>query len=209
MSNHITRPSRVIYCLLLAFISAPPVALSADEPLFDAKKDGPIISGQKTVKIQTTAGGLTFVLNPEWAPVTATQIAKLFRMHAFDGTEIGRYEPNFVIQIYNAETKAPGQLPMPLSVKNMIRRIPLEVDQENTGKLVHKFGVLSMARYDNDTSSGTDSFSILLGNAPHLDKKYTIFGYLSNDRDSKRTLDKIKADWPKHPYIIKTVSVSN
>ena len=36
-------------------------------------------------------------------------------------------------------------------------------------------GVLSMGRYD-DPNSGTSSFSMLLGSAPHLDMTYTIFG---------------------------------
>ena len=35
-------------------------------------------------------------------------------------------------------------------------------------------GVLSMGRYD-DPNSGTSSFSMLLGNAAHLDMTYTIF----------------------------------
>jgi cyclophilin family peptidyl-prolyl cis-trans isomerase len=38
-------------------------------------------------------------------------------------------------------------------------------------------GVLSMGRY-NDPNSGTSSFSILLGNAPHLDMQYTIFAWV-------------------------------
>jgi cyclophilin family peptidyl-prolyl cis-trans isomerase len=36
-------------------------------------------------------------------------------------------------------------------------------------------GVLSMGRWD-DPNSGKSSFSFLLGNAPHLDMQYTIFG---------------------------------
>lgn len=36
-------------------------------------------------------------------------------------------------------------------------------------------GVLSMGRYD-DPDSGASSFSFLLGDAPHLDMQYTIFG---------------------------------
>jgi cyclophilin family peptidyl-prolyl cis-trans isomerase len=194
--------------LIFAFTIAQPQAFSAGEPLFDSKKDGPLVTEPVKVMVQTTAGKLTFVLKPDWAPKTATQMAKLFRIHAFDGTEIGRYEPNFVMQIYQAETKAPGQMPMPLSLQKMIRRIPLEVDQELSGKLVHKEGALSMAHYDNDPASNTSSFSILLGNAPHLDKKYTIFGYLANDQDSQATINKIKAEWPKHPYVVKTISVS-
>ena len=37
-----------------------------------------------------------------------------------------------------------------------------------------------MARYDEDIDSATMSFSIMLGDAPHLDKKYTIFGHLES-----------------------------
>ena len=40
----------------------------------------------------------------------------------------------------------------------------------------HRSGVLSMAREDDDLNSAETSFSILLGPAPHLDGKYTIFG---------------------------------
>ena len=78
--------SRVVSCLTLALALTQPLALSAGEPLFDAKKDGPVITEPKKVIVQTTAGRLTFVLNPEWAPMTATQMAKLFQVHAFDGT---------------------------------------------------------------------------------------------------------------------------
>ena len=52
--------------------------------------------------------------------------------------------------------------------------VPLEVSK----KVKHdKRGLLSMARYD-DPHSGTSSFSVMLGAAPHLDLMYTIFGYV-------------------------------
>ena len=51
------------------------------------------------------------------------------------------------------------------------KNVPLEVKQG----VKHTFGVLSMGRYD-DPDSGGSSFSVLLGDAPHLDMKYTIFG---------------------------------
>ena len=51
--------------------------------------------------------------------------------------------------------------------------MPLEVSKS----VKHdKRGLMSMARYD-DPNSGTSSFSITLGPAPHLDMLYTIFGY--------------------------------
>lgn len=43
-------------------------------------------------------------------------------------------------------------------------------------------GTLSMARFD-DPDSGTSSFSILLGNATHLNSKYTIFGAMLDGDD--------------------------
>ena len=50
--------------------------------------------------------------------------------------------------------------------------VPLEVSKS----VKHdKRGLLSMARYD-DPNSGTSSFSVTLGPAPHLDMLYTIFG---------------------------------
>lgn len=39
----------------------------------------------------------------------------------------------------------------------------------------HVRGVLSMGRW-SDPNSGTSSFSVLLGSAPHLDRQYTVFG---------------------------------
>lgn len=51
------------------------------------------------------------------------------------------------------------------------KTVPLEVRSD----VKHVTGVVSMGRYD-DKNSGTSSFSMLLGNAPHLDMQYTIFG---------------------------------
>lgn len=192
----------------VCLVAAQPAGLSAGEPVFNPKKDGPLLKQPKRIKVQTSAGNLTFILEPQWAPQTATQIAKLFQSHVFDGTDIPRYEPGFIFQISLAEAKAAGQTPLSAAGRALVRRLPLEAEPQKSGALIHKPGVLSMARDDNDLLSNTTSFSILLGNAPHLDKKYTIFGRLSDDKENQKTLEKMKAEWPKHPYIIKTLSVS-
>jgi cyclophilin family peptidyl-prolyl cis-trans isomerase len=49
--------------------------------------------------------------------------------------------------------------------------------------LRHRRGTLSMARDDNNPDSAETSFSILLGEAPHLDGRYTIFGHLEYGMD--------------------------
>jgi len=176
-------------------------------PVFDAAKDGPLLTQPKKFKMQTSDGNIIFTLEPSWAPKTATQMAKLFQNHVFDGTEIPRYEPNFVFQISLAESKIDGAAPLTVSEKKLVRRLPLEVNQQYSKKIKHVPGMLSMARDDNDTLSNTTSFSILIGNAPHLDTKYTIFGKLTNDPENDQTLKKMAANWPKHPYVIKTMSI--
>jgi cyclophilin family peptidyl-prolyl cis-trans isomerase len=198
-AGHATEVSKAI----AANAQTAPLSPPAGPPIFDTRKDGPLLKAPRNIKVETSAGNLTFTLEPAWAPKTATQIAKLLQNHAYDGTEIFRYEPGFIFQVSLAASKAPGCAPITSSAEALIRRIPLEVDQQFAKQINHKPGVLSMARSDNDTLDNTTSFSILLGDSPHLDTKYTIFGKLSDDPENKATLEKMKAEWPKHPYIVK------
>jgi cyclophilin family peptidyl-prolyl cis-trans isomerase len=55
-----------------------------------------------------------------------------------------------------------------------------------------------MARWDAEDSA-VSSFSIMLGDAPHLDKKYTVFGRLVPDEVTIQTMDKIAHEWNKQP----------
>jgi len=174
-------------------------------PVFNTTADGPLLTKAKLIKVQTSDGILSFTLEPKWAPKTATQMAKLFANHVFDGTEIARYEPNFIFQISLAESKIPGAAALTMPEKKLIRRIPLEVNQQLSGQLKHIPGVLSMAREDNDTLGNTTSFSILIGNAAHLDTKYTIFGKLTDNPVNQQTLKNMASHWPKHPSITKTL----
>lgn len=69
---------------------------------------------------------------------------------------------------------------LPVSDKNRAvfgKHIPGEFSN-----LPHKKGILSMARF-TDPNSGTTSFSILLGNAPHLDGQYAVFGRVVEGMD--------------------------
>lgn len=59
----------------------------------------------------------------------------------------------------------------PQSQAEADKTVPLEVQRG----IIHTKGVISMGRWD-DPNSGKSSFSILLGDAPHLDMQYTIFG---------------------------------
>ena len=49
------------------------------------------------------------------------------------------------------------------------------VPDEFSQTLTHTRGMLSMGKFE-EPNTGTSSFSMLLGDAPFLDRKYTIFG---------------------------------
>ena len=165
-------------------------------PLFDPSVDGPILSRPKQFEIETTAGKLHVILDPTLAPKHATQLYRLFKNGVFDGTPIHRYEPDFVLQTSTAETKSDGGV-ISETQRQMLRRLPLEVESQSDGVRAHKKWVLSMARWDAEDSA-VSSFSILLADAPHLDKKYTVFGRLVPDEVTTQTMDKIAHEWNEH-----------
>src|SRR6516164_2915036 len=117
-----TKALTALTLMTMTFLVPALPTLSANEPLFNSKKDGPLLTQPKKIKVQTSAGPLIFILEPQWAPQTATQMAKLFQNHAFDGTEIARYEPDFIFQISLAESKAPGQGILAPTAQKLIRR---------------------------------------------------------------------------------------
>ncbi|XP_052881667.1 peptidyl-prolyl cis-trans isomerase CYP23 isoform X2 [Gossypium arboreum] len=54
----------------------------------------------------------------------------------------------------------------------------------------HVRGILSMGRY-SDPDSAQSSFSILLGDAPHLDGQYAIFGKVTKGDETLRKLEEL------------------
>ena len=175
-------------------------------PLFDASKDGPMLTQAKQIELETSAGKIHLVLDPSLAPQHATQLYKLFKGGAFDGTSFFRCETNFLLQIALAETKVDGQQ-ISSNLRELMRRLPLEVESQNNGLAAHKKWMLTMAR-DVAPDSAVSSFSVLLGDAPHLNKKYTVFGRLLPDDVTLGTLDRITREWEtSHPWIIKATEM--
>lgn len=165
-----------------------------ERKLFDKDKDGPLLSERKAFELQTTAGNLNLVLVPEWAPNHATQLYRLLTNGVYNGTPIVRYEPNFVLQVALAQQKVDGLPGLSEKQQELLRRIPLEVTPQEQGKLAHKRHYLTMARH-NALDSAETSFSILLADSPHLDKQYTVFGYLDSNDESLKTIDSIVSNW--------------
>ena len=128
---------------------------------------------QQRIVFETEFGNLVFSLYPDIAPRHVAQITRLVETGAYDSTHFFRVQPGFILQltdIYNRRT--------PITAEQRVanQRLPAEFSPY----LKHRAGSLSMARETDDPDSATSSFSILLGKAPHLDGKYTIFGELES-----------------------------
>ncbi|XP_037421241.1 peptidyl-prolyl cis-trans isomerase CYP23-like isoform X2 [Triticum dicoccoides] len=79
------------------------------------------------------------------------------------------------------------------------RKAPMNKEQEQQAEksivgefstVKHVRGILSMGRY-SDPDSASSSFSILLGDAPHLDGQYAVFGRVTKGDDTLRKLERL------------------
>lgn len=168
----------------------PDVAAGAP-PMFDPARDGPLLTKPVQMTLRTNDGNLNLVLDPSYAPKSATQIYKLLSAGVYDRTPFFRYEPGFVLQVALAAQKIKGGR-LTAQQSAMIRRLPLEAKHQSPSGVHHKRFALSLGRNDNDEDSSETSFSILLGDAEHLDNKYTVFGYLADDAETNTTVEKME-----------------
>ena len=133
------------------------------------------------VTIATTGGNFTVRLLPDIAPKTVAQFLRLVRGGVYDSVWFYRVEQNFVAQAATADDR---EVPLTAEQRALITPIALEVSELQR----HRRGVLSLAHGD-DPNSGETSFSILLGDAPHLDGKFTIFGELEESDATLRAIE--------------------
>jgi len=155
----------ILICALVLYFS---VGISTTS----AESDIPQMS-EKRIVFRTQFGDLVFALYPEVAPLHVQQMLKLTDLGVFTHGQVMRVIPNFIIQFSDQYRRL---APLTKTQADAITKIKAEF----SSTLKHKKGILTMARYDDDINSATMSFSIMLGNAPHLDKQYTIFGHLES-----------------------------
>jgi cyclophilin family peptidyl-prolyl cis-trans isomerase len=127
--------------------------------------------------VNTPAGVIAIALYPEVAPQNVAHVIKLAQAGVYDGATIPRIEPNFVLQFSAPETER--QPPLTPELRALIKPLPAEFSTT----LKHRRGTVNMARLDGDINSATTSFCIFLGDAPHLDGKYTIIGHVEYGMD--------------------------
>ena len=146
------------------------------EPFKDATPD----RMRKDVLLKTSLGDITVETDPGLAPEHVRSFLKLVQTGWYDHTAFHRVVPGFVVQAGIGSTRE-GNRSHPAD--RWVRRLKGEFSL-----IKHERGTLSMAR-GSDPDSALTSFFLVLGPAPHLDGKYTIFGKVVDGFD---TLDRIE-----------------
>lgn len=135
------------------------------------------------------------------APVTVENFKKLADSGFYDGLIFHRVIPGFMIQ-----GGCPNGNGMGGPGYNIKGEFAMNGHENN---ILHKRGILSMARA-MDPNSGGSQFFIMVEDAPHLDGQYAAFGKVS---EGMETADKIVSvetdnmDKPKKDQIIETIIV--
>jgi len=158
-------------------------------------------AAKEHVVLSTDYGDLVLALYPDVAPAHVAQILKLVKLGAYDSTHFFRIIPGFIVQLSDVNNRA-----SPLSSEQAAAVAPINAEFSNT--LKHKKATLSMARWD-DPNSATSSFSIMLGDAPHLDGQYTIFGQLESGGSAINRMLGVprEGDTPKKSIVVRRAYV--
>ncbi|XP_028801967.1 peptidyl-prolyl cis-trans isomerase CYP23 [Neltuma alba] len=160
-------------CIYLVCISAISQALSQEPEL-----------GSTRVVFQTNYGDIEFGFFPTVAPKTVDHIFKLVRLGCYNTNHFFRVDKGFVAQV--ADVRGGRSAPMNEEQKREAEKTVVGEFSE----VKHVRGILSMGRY-SDPDSGGSSFSMLLGDAPHLDGQYAIFGRVTKGDDTLRKLEEL------------------
>mmetsp|Transcript_38702 Transcript_38702/g.98967 ORF Transcript_38702/g.98967 Transcript_38702/m.98967 type:complete len:258 (-) Transcript_38702:154-927(-) len=167
------RSAPLLALLLLAAAAGSLQPVRATPPLSDER-----------LVFSTSFGNIEMAFYPDVAPVTVKHILKLAQLGAYNSNHFFRVDKGFVAQI--GEVAHARLVPLtPMQKLEADKTVPLEVSPE----VKHTKGVMSLGRFD-DPHSGRSSFSLLLGDAPHLDMQYAIFGQVTKGLE---VLDKMES----------------
>jgi len=128
------------------------------------------------IKIEMENGKIiTAELYPDVAPISVENFVKLIKEGFYDGLIFHRCIPGFMIQggcPDGTGTGGPGY-----SIKGEFSSNGVKND------LLHRRGVISMARASHPDSAGSQFF-IMVADAPHLDGSYAAFGMVTDGMDA-------------------------
>lgn len=159
------------------------------------------------IEIQMQDGGVIKAeLYPDIAPITVANFVKLCKENFYDGLIFHRVIPGFMIQGGGYDTS--NNPKETASIKGEFKANGVEND------LKHTRGVISMAR-TSVPDSASSQFFIMHADYPSLDGAYAAFGKVTEGMDvvdkiasvQTTTLDRMFADYPVTPQVIKTIKV--
>ena len=139
----------------------------------EKKKTEPFVNAtldelRRTITLKTTVGTLKIKMEPDWAPNHVRNFLMLTETGWYNGTAFHRIVKGFVVQGGMGDARASGPT-------HPADRWVHSIKGEFRDDVKHTRGIVSMARAD-DSDSATTSFFLMLGDAPHLDGKYSAFG---------------------------------
>lgn len=140
--------------------------------------------GSARVVFQTNHGDIEFGFLPTVAPQTVEHIFKLVRLGCYNTNHFFRVDKGFVAQVADVV----GGRTAPMNEEQRKEAEKTVVGEFSDVK--HVRGILSMGRYA-DPNSASSSFSILLGDAPHLDGQYAIFGRVTKGDETLKYLEQL------------------
>lgn len=157
----------LLACLLLSCLLLP--ALPARAQVSDP---------ENTLVMDLTYGKVVIAMRPDLAPKTVARIKVLVRKGFYDGLKFHR-----VIRGFMAQTGDPTGTGSGGSGQNLKAEFSAEP---------HVRGTVSMARTNNPDSADSQFF-ICLGDAPHLNGQYTVWGKVISGMEY---VDRIKKGAP-------------
>ena len=123
--------------------------------------------------LETAKGVITLVLDTEQAPLTVQTLTQFARAGQFNDVPFHRVVPNFVIQGGDF-ARRDGFGGPPFDIRSEFTRIP------------YQHGVIGMASSGKDTEGS--QYFITHSMQPHLDGRYTAFGYVLEGLDVVDTI---------------------
>jgi peptidyl-prolyl cis-trans isomerase B (cyclophilin B) len=142
-------------------------------------------NGKEVAVIKTNKGTITVALLGNDAPVTVGSFVELVNKGFYNGLKFHRFEPGFVIQGGDPQTK---DLTAEQVKANSTGAIGTGgpgyaiVGEFNTNPNKHVDGTLAMARSQSPDSGGSQ-FYFTLGPQAFLDNNYTVFGQTTKGLD--------------------------
>jgi len=131
------------------------------------------------VYLETKDGRITILLRPDLAPKHVARIKELTKRKFYDNIVFNRVIDAFMAQTGDPTGTGMGGSDLP--------NLPAEISAEP-----FKRGILGMARAQ-DPNSANSQFFIMFGEAPSLNRQYTVFGEVV---DGLAVVDKIKRGDP-------------